>query len=100
MKTQNELNAIKKEYEELSSKLHQLTEEELEQVAGGLTVKQYNIVLQNIGNRLKGILTDEQLREIIDKARELDQDDYERWAGDYAEKNGFDYGGISSLRIL
>ena len=100
MKTQNELNAIKKEYEELSSKLHQLTEEELEQVAGGLTVKQYNIVLQNIGNRLKGILTDEQLREIIDKARELDQDDYERWAGDYAEKNGFDYNGISSLRIL
>ena len=35
MKTQEELNAIKEEVETLNEKLHELTEEELEQVTGG-----------------------------------------------------------------
>ena len=35
MKTKNELNAIKKEFEELNAKLRELTEEELKQVTGG-----------------------------------------------------------------
>ena len=35
MKTKNELNAIKKEFEELNAKLRELTEEELKQVMGG-----------------------------------------------------------------
>ena len=36
MKTQEELNALKEEVETVSKKLHELTEEELEQVAGGI----------------------------------------------------------------
>ena len=35
-KTKEELNQLKVEYETLSSKLKELTEEELEQVTGGL----------------------------------------------------------------
>ena len=35
MKTAEELTAIKNEVEALSAKLHELTEEELKQVAGG-----------------------------------------------------------------
>ena len=43
MKTQAELNAIKKEFENLNKKLEELSEEELKQVAGGaprLTIRQ------------------------------------------------------------
>ena len=36
MKTKKELNALKEEVETLNKKLHELTEEELEQVSGGL----------------------------------------------------------------
>ena len=36
MKTKEELNALKEEVETVSKKLHELTEEELAQVAGGL----------------------------------------------------------------
>ena len=39
MKTKEELNALKEEVENVSMKLAELTEEELEQVAGGMTVK-------------------------------------------------------------
>ena len=35
MKTKEELNALKNELEALNKKLHELTAEELEQVAGG-----------------------------------------------------------------
>ena len=35
MKSQEELNALKEEVETVSKKLHELTEEELEQVTGG-----------------------------------------------------------------
>ena len=35
MKTQEELNALKEEVETLNKKLHELTDEELEQVTGG-----------------------------------------------------------------
>ena len=35
MKTKEELNALKEEVEAVSRKLHELTEEELEQVSGG-----------------------------------------------------------------
>ena len=35
MKTKEELNALKEEVETLNRKLHELTEEELEQVNGG-----------------------------------------------------------------
>ena len=37
-KTKEELNAIKEEVETLNEKLHELTEEELAQVSGGLFV--------------------------------------------------------------
>ena len=36
MKTKEELNALKEEVETVSKKLHELTEEELEQVTGGI----------------------------------------------------------------
>lgn len=36
MKTKEELNVLKEEVETLSRKLHELTDEELEQVSGGL----------------------------------------------------------------
>ena len=39
MKTPEELNALKEEVETVSRKLHELTEEELAQVTGGLTVQ-------------------------------------------------------------
>ena len=35
MKTKEELNALKEEVETLNKKLHELTDEELEQVSGG-----------------------------------------------------------------
>ena len=35
MKTKEELNALKEEVETVSKKLHELTDEELEQVTGG-----------------------------------------------------------------
>ena len=35
MKTKEELNALKEEVEALNKKLHELTDEELEQVSGG-----------------------------------------------------------------
>ena len=38
MKTKEELNALKEEVETVNKKLHELTEEELEQVTGGETV--------------------------------------------------------------
>ena len=39
MKTKEELNALKEEVETLNKKLHELTEEELEQVSGGAYIK-------------------------------------------------------------
>ena len=36
MKTKEELNALKEEVETVSRKLHELTEEDLEQVSGGI----------------------------------------------------------------
>ena len=36
MKTKEELNALKEEVETVSKKLHELTEEELAQVSGGV----------------------------------------------------------------
>ena len=38
MKTKEELNALKEEVEALNKKLHELTEEELKQVTGGVGV--------------------------------------------------------------
>ena len=37
MKTKEELNALKEEVETLNKKLHELTEEELAQISGGVT---------------------------------------------------------------
>ena len=37
MKTPDELNALKEEVETLNKKLHELTDEELAQVCGGVT---------------------------------------------------------------
>ena len=38
MKTKEELNALKEEVETLNEKLHELTDEELAQVAGGFVI--------------------------------------------------------------
>ena len=39
MKTKEELNALKEEVETVSKKLHELTDEELAQVSGGMKQK-------------------------------------------------------------
>ena len=44
MKTKEELNALKEEVEALNKKLHELTEEELEQVTGGVNPNVINII--------------------------------------------------------
>lgn len=38
MKTKEELNTLKEEYETLNSKLRELTEEELAEIIGGITL--------------------------------------------------------------
>ena len=43
MKAKEELNALKEEVETLNKKLHELTEEELEQVVGGAPHGKYVI---------------------------------------------------------
>ena len=47
MKTKEELNALKEEVETVNRKLHELTEEELTQVSGGVIIPESLI---NIGN--------------------------------------------------
>ena len=41
MKTKEELNALKEEVETVNKKLHELTDEELEQVSGGAYLKDF-----------------------------------------------------------
>lgn len=41
MKTPEELNELKKQYEELNEKCRELTPEELEQVTGGVELKRH-----------------------------------------------------------
>ena len=43
MKTKEELNALKEEYETMNKKLAELNEDELAQVTGGITVPTYHI---------------------------------------------------------
>ena len=51
MKTKEELNEIKEEVEKLDTKLHELTEEELEQVTGGGKAKNIGVkYLECIGS--------------------------------------------------
>ena len=40
MKTKEELNALKEEVETVSKKLHELTDEELAQVSGGMSERE------------------------------------------------------------
>ena len=44
MKTKEELNALKEEVEALNKKLHELTDEELAQVSGGVNINALNAV--------------------------------------------------------
>lgn len=55
MKTKEELNALKEEFEELNKKLAELSEDELKQVSGGAAVGReevYNKVLSILETRL------------------------------------------------
>ena len=59
MKTKEELNALKNEVEHVSKKLSALTEEELEQVSGGVTLANPNEQLEGlaqVGNILESAL--------------------------------------------
>ena len=64
MKTKEELNALKEEVETLSRKLHELTEEELEQVTGGnieqeiknLAKQHFQIEEESSGKKFKDFL--------------------------------------------
>ena len=53
MKTKEELNALKEEVETLNKKLHELTEEELEQVTGGQS-KKARLVAMMAGTVVQG----------------------------------------------
>ena len=44
MKTKEELNAQKEEVETVSKKLHELTEEELAQVSGGVNINAITVI--------------------------------------------------------
>ena len=46
MKTKEELNELKIEYESLSRKLAELTDKELEQVTGGVTIIKQNLAVR------------------------------------------------------
>lgn len=50
MKTKEELNELKKKYEEVKNELRQLTDEELKQVVGGMimTTNEYGVSVINI----------------------------------------------------
>ena len=52
MKTKEELNALKEETETLNKKLAELTEEELEQVTGGVTIIKQNLVVRRAQQQL------------------------------------------------
>ncbi|MDO4983510.1 MAG: bacteriocin [Eubacteriales bacterium] len=52
MKTKEELNALKEEVETLNRKLHELTEEELAQVSGGVLTPEAQIWIQNNYNEI------------------------------------------------
>ena len=52
MKTKEELNELKMEYESLSRKLAELTDEELEQVTGGVTIIKQNLVVRRAQQQL------------------------------------------------
>ena len=52
MKTKEELNELKIEYESLSRKLAELTDKELEQVTGGVTIIKQNLVVRRAQQQL------------------------------------------------
>ena len=55
MKTQEELNALKEEYESLNNKLQELNEEELKQVTGGLFPVIFASTIRNILNNVSDL---------------------------------------------
>ena len=59
MKTKEELNALKKEVETVSRKLHDLTEEELAQVAGGSVDDGFQSYNEDMLNYIRGLLNPE-----------------------------------------
>ena len=56
MKTKEELDALKEEVAILNKKFNELTEEELEQVAGGLDNSNATVALKVIDNALQRAL--------------------------------------------
>lgn len=56
MKTKEELDALKEEVAILNKKLNELTEEELEQVTGGLDNSNATVALKVIDNALQRAL--------------------------------------------
>ena len=59
MKTKEELNIIKEEIDALNKKLYELTDEELDQVTGGL---EYKIAFRSIGVFVSQLGIDKDLR--------------------------------------
>ena len=54
MKAKKELNALKEEVETVNRKLHELTDEELEQVSGGRLLTLYDARCKNCGYAVNG----------------------------------------------
>ena len=89
MKTKEELNALKEEVETLNKKLHELTEEELEQVSGGLDWQ--DIVL--VGHKAfelkrRGRITTEQERFIVLSSYDLNETQYCQFVYSFGKQIG------------
>ena len=89
MKSQEELNALKEEVETLNAKLKELTEEELAQVAGGLSFKNFQVIQKKIDKLLADGKIDTSMHyDILMCALSLKEKSYESFAYSYASIHG------------
>ena len=73
MKTKEELNALKEEVETLNKKLHELTDEELAQVSGGMSERE----LLELAMKQQIDITRKQKEELIKDMEEIIQKSHE-----------------------
>ena len=73
MKSKEELNALKEEVETVSKKLHELTDEELAQVSGGMSERE----LLELAMKQQIDITRKQKEELIKDMEEIIQKSHE-----------------------
>lgn len=85
MKNKEELNAIKEEIENLNMKLAELNDEELEQVSGGMSRGNRNVVIMKARKlRNEGKITKKECDRLILIAHQEDEETYKRFASSFA----------------